>query len=136
MPGEQLYGKSGHGGKISRKQELAIVALLTEPNHRAAAVACGVGYSTLCRWLRDPQFEECFRRAKADLLASATAQLRRAATTGALTLEQIANDGKAPPAARVSASRAILELALRANVIEEIDERLAKLELLREDEDE
>ena len=48
---------TGHGEKLTRKQEQAIACLLAEATLTAAASHCGIGEATLRRWLRDPQFE-------------------------------------------------------------------------------
>jgi hypothetical protein len=43
-------------GKLSRKQELAMSALLTCPTLLAAAQQCGLAEVTLHRWLKDATF--------------------------------------------------------------------------------
>lgn len=47
---------SGHGEKLSRKQEALVAALLIEPTHAAAALKAGISEATLHRWLRLPGF--------------------------------------------------------------------------------
>ena len=60
---------SGHRGKFGRKQEQAIVALLTCETIRSAAKECGVAESTIQRWLReDVGFQSAYAKAKRDLL--------------------------------------------------------------------
>ena len=51
---EQL---KGHGQKFTRKNEILIAALLTEPTHAAAAAKAGVSPATLYRWLNVPEDE-------------------------------------------------------------------------------
>ena len=43
-------------------------------------------------------------------------------------MREILTDGSSPPAARVSAARAVLEFALKAKEQDEIEQRLALLE--------
>ena len=44
---------TGHGEKLSHKQEQAIAALLVAPSVAAAAQAIKVQDNTLLRWLKD-----------------------------------------------------------------------------------
>jgi DNA-binding MurR/RpiR family transcriptional regulator len=120
--------KIGHGSKLSRKKELVIAALLRCKNHAEVAKECGVSLSSIARFLRDPAFSEQYRRAKNQLVEDATAQLRVAGGRAVETLILVAGDGKSPPAARVSASRAILEFMLHAHELDELDERMRRLE--------
>ena len=104
----------------SRLRERAVIALLQEPTLEKAAQATGVGLRTLQRWLNDANFQELYRKAKNDLLANATAQLRAASGRAVTVLDAIANNRRVNPAARVSAARCILELGLRAHEIEDL----------------
>ena len=54
---------TGHGEKLNRKQEQAVVALLTEPTIAKAAEAIGVGEKSLRRWMNLEQFGETYRQA-------------------------------------------------------------------------
>ena len=47
---------SGHGEKLTRKKEQAIVALLTEPTITRAADSAGIAEATLRRWMRLDEF--------------------------------------------------------------------------------
>jgi hypothetical protein len=112
----------------SRLRDKAVIALLQEPTIEKAAQVTGVGLRTLQRWLTDATFQEAMRKAKSDALADATAKLRMAAGRAVQVLYSIANNRRAPCAARVSACRCILEKGLDAHVIEGVEERLLILE--------
>jgi hypothetical protein len=43
---------TGHGEKLSRKQDQAITALVTWPSITEAAAQCGLAEVTLRRWLK------------------------------------------------------------------------------------
>jgi hypothetical protein len=62
------------------------------------------------------------------MLESAVNTLRREATSAAETLATISSDTNAPPSARVSAARSLLELVLRATELQDVEERIAALE--------
>ena len=114
--------------KISRKQEKAIVALLELPTVTEAAASVKVTPKTLYKWMAEPQFSEAYRQARADMMAGAIARLQRASNEAVKTLEIIMASNAATPASRVTAARAVLDLAIRATELEAIAERLTKLE--------
>jgi hypothetical protein len=53
----------GHGEKQSRTQDRAILSLLAEPTLERAAKKCGIGVTTLWRWLQEPEFQRQYREA-------------------------------------------------------------------------
>ena len=108
--------------------ELAIVALLAHPTIPEAAANCKVAQSTLRRWLALPEFDSAYREARARILQVATAQLRRYSLECVRILYGIAKNGKTPPAVRVSAASKILDSALRASELEDIQDRILELE--------
>jgi hypothetical protein len=122
--------KGGH------KQEQALAALLVHPTRKAAAAACGVGLRTLMTWLADQAFSERYTQAKLELVSAATMQLRTNGIEAVQTLAAIATNAENPAAARVSASRSILEYMYRGVETEDILERLEKLEQDRGNDDE
>ena len=65
---------NGHGEKLSRKQEQAIVALLQHATIRAAAAAVPVNERTLRAWMRDPAFAAAYAQARRELLDVAVAK--------------------------------------------------------------
>ena len=52
--------------ELDPKQEIALTALMNDPNIKRAAEAAGVGERTLHRWLDEPAFIAAFRRARRD----------------------------------------------------------------------
>jgi hypothetical protein len=115
--------------RIERHQERTISALLSVNTLEAAAKKSGISKRTLLRWLEDPEFRAAYGKAKRDILRTATAILTRDSGKAALTLTKIFT-GKPTEnqSARVSAARATLRLALDAFALEDLDERLRKLE--------
>jgi hypothetical protein len=112
----------------TRLRERAIAALLSTSTLDSAAKACGLGKRTLQRWLKEPEFAKEFRAAKTDLLHTATAKLTVNSTKAAETLKVIFGDPKAPSSARVAAAVNTLCLALDAYHLEDLEERLRRLE--------
>jgi hypothetical protein len=118
----------GHGAKIGRRKESAVIGLLLEPSFEKAAARAGVSESTLWRWLRLPEFQEAYRSAKRESVSQAIGCLQRASSEAVEALRQIMNDIQAPATARVSAARSILEFALKGVELEDILARLEALE--------
>jgi hypothetical protein len=118
----------GHGEKFDRKMEAAIVALLAEPTIAAAAKAAGVSYTSLWRWLQEPEFQTEYRKAKRDAFGQATAQLQQAASAAVKCLKEIIEDTKAPSSSRVMAARTVLEMGLKGIELEDLEARLAVIE--------
>jgi DNA-binding MurR/RpiR family transcriptional regulator len=118
----------GHGSKFGRKKEAAIAALLAEPTIESAAKAAGVSGATLWRWMQEPGFDAEYRRARRASLGQAISQLQAASSAAVKALRAVAEDGAAPPAARVSAARAVLEIGIRAIEVEDLEARISQLE--------
>lgn len=118
----------GHGNKLSRKKEQAIVALLEAPTVREAAERVSISPTTLYKWMSLPEFDRAYRQARREAMAVAIARLQRASSEAVRTLEEVMADVEATPASRVTAARAVLDLALKATEIEQIEERLTIIE--------
>ena len=118
----------GHGQKLTRRMETAIAALLSHQTLPEAAANANIAASTLRRWMRLPEFQEAYRVARARLLETATAELRRCCLECVHLLYGIARDEKTPPAVRVSAASKILDSALRASELEDVQDRILELE--------
>src|SRR3990172_5995700 len=97
----------GHGEKQTRKQEQAILALLSEPTIEAAAEACGVGQATLWRWMQLPSFQSEYRAARRWLVEASIGTLQYATTEAVETLRRKLTCGH--PATEVRAATAILD---------------------------
>lgn len=112
----------------ARKKELAIAALISAPSLVEAATTAGVSVRTLRRWLEDEEFQRAYRKAKGELVGFATGRLKGAMAKAVKVLEDVAEAKENPPAARVSASRAILELGLYSHEAEDLEAKIAELE--------
>ena len=118
----------GHGG-LSRKAEEAIAALLTAETVEHAAQQAGIGYRTLHRWLReDADFQQAYRYARREVVHQAQAQIQKATGKAVATLLAVMDDPLAPPGAKVTAARVILEQAVRAIELDDLEARITALE--------
>jgi hypothetical protein len=118
------------GEKTSdRLREKAVNLLLSEKTIETAARKCGVTKRTMIRWMKEPQFHAEYQEAKIFMLRTASRSLTRNSTKAAETLASIfSSKGKANQSSRVTAAVAVLRLSLDAYVLEDLDERLRRLE--------
>jgi hypothetical protein len=100
--------------ELRPKEARAIAAILGEPTIEAAARSAKVGARTLGRWLHRPDFAEELAQAGREAMTSAARALQSASVEAVGTLRLILTDPEAPPSARVSAARVVLEQAQRA----------------------
>ena len=121
--------KTGHGSKIGRKQEAAIAALLMQRNVEEAARVAGIGTQTLYRWMKEPQFHAAYLEARRATVSQSNARLQQASSAAVSTLLKIMVDSGAPAAARVRAADHVLDHSKRAIETEDIEVRVAALEL-------
>jgi len=121
-------GVSGHGSKLTHKQENVIAALLSKRNLEEAARACGISVKTLLRWMKLAEFTEAYRAARREAFSQCIVRLQHAATAATSTLLKIMLDENAPPACRVRAADTVLCHASKAIEIEDVEARVAELE--------
>ena len=113
---------TGHGAKFGRKKEEAIAALLLYPTVEQAARAAHLGVKTLVRWMKLPEFEKAYRKARHDTFSRATARLQQASVAAVSTLQKIMVDPTASASSRIRAAQCILEYATKANELETVVE--------------
>ena len=118
----------GHGEKLSRKQEQAIVALLTCGSILEAATQCQVDESTVRRWLKEERFQCAYREARRQVVQQAMVQLQQATGQAVQTLQEVMQAPDAPASARVSAAKTVLEVAVKAVEVEDLEARVSALE--------
>jgi hypothetical protein len=124
---------SGFDGKLGRKQEAAVLALLSTKNVEEAAHAAGVTARTLYRWQAEPEFDAAYRAAKRAAFRQAIARLHQLSSAAVSILGKVMLDATTPPATRVRAADSILDHTAKAIEIEDIDARVSELERAAEE---
>ena len=119
---------AGQGEKRSRKQQQDIAALLTAPTMAEAAARCGISEKTLWRWSQNPEFAVRFREARSRALEAAINKLCHSTYQAAVVLLEISTNKRASSSSRVSAARAIFEIAIKVREFHELENRVAELE--------
>lgn len=118
----------GHGAKFPRKKQEAIAALIHFPSVREAAEAVGIGEVTLFRWMQDPEFQTGYRNARRRVVQHAISRLQKVSSEAVDTLREIMTDPDKPATSRVTAARTILEMAVKAVELEDLEVRIEELE--------
>src|SRR5262249_47963459 len=103
-------------------------ALLTAPTLTKAAHQAGIGDVTAWRWMKDEGFQDAYRAARREVVQHAITQVQQATGEAVETLCTVMRDAEAPARARVSAARAILETAIKAVELEDLEARIIALE--------
>ncbi|MBI4491729.1 MAG: hypothetical protein HY690_02935 [Chloroflexi bacterium] len=103
-----------------------VVALSGGQTLQSAAKQAGVSERTVRRRLADPAFRSQLAAAQAATLASAVAALGAASGEAVTALRGLLASG--PPATRLGAAKAILELGVRLRESENLERRVAELE--------
>jgi Helix-turn-helix domain of transposase family ISL3 len=120
----------GHGEKLTRKQDQAIGALLTEQTIASAAEQVGVSEPTLRRWLKLPEFLAAYREAWREIMEKTMAQMQQASWAASTTLIKLL--GANNESTRLRAAVALLDQANKGLETLDHEERLAALEELSE----
>ncbi len=115
------------GEQLSGKQELMISALLSLPTQAQAAASVGVSQATLNRWLREERFQSAYRAARARVQELAVGSLVATMMAASEALARNLRCGQ--PAAEIRSAVAIFDLALRAHLELELEQRLEQLEV-------
>ena len=119
---------SQSGGKLGRKQEEVIVGLLSQRSVEDAARVANVTARTVYRWMKEPEFDAAYRKAKRSAFGQSIARLHHLSSAAVSTLGKIMLDLTTPPATRVRAADSILDHTAKAIEIEDIEARVSELE--------
>ena len=108
--------------------EIIIAALLSCPTLEAAATQCGISVRQLYERRQNPDFVRKLTEAQTEALATTTRYLQHATGSAANVLVDIAETPGRPAQVRISAARAVLDMAAKFNEIVDVQARLEALE--------
>src|SRR5687768_1926326 len=114
----------GHGEKLSRKQDQAITALVSCASITEAAAQSGLAEVTLRRWLKHAAFQTAYREARRAVVQHAIVAVQQATGEAVATLRSVMQDPETSAAAKVSAAKTILETAVKAVELEDLEARI------------
>lgn len=113
--------------ELKPKQEQLLMAMLSEPSFEEAVRKAGIARTTAFRYKKDPVFMDEFRKLKKEMIETTTAKLQLASNTAVQSLFEVSQSSKSD-LARVQASKTILEFAFKGYELEDLAERLRRLE--------
>ena len=119
----------GHGERLSRKVEQAVIALLSAKTVEEAARSVGISVKTLRRWQKLPEFEKKLRESRISNFRHSMARLQQASVPAVTTLLKLMVDAATPVAVKARCAYYVLEQMRKAIEIEEIEARISNLEL-------
>lgn len=115
--------------KLSVKQENFIMALMSTSSTEEAFKKAGISQTTAYKYLNDPYFKEEYRRIRRETMQQVTSKLQQSALTAVETLNDIMTDQEnSTPSSRVQAARVVLDNAYKGIELEDLEERIARLE--------
>ena len=114
---------------LTDKQAAFLPALLSYPTIKEACFSSGISEATAWRWLNsDSKFREQYRLARRQVVEHVIVRIQTDAASAAKVLRDVADDKEASASARVSAAKSIIELAVKAVEIGDVEARLEALE--------
>jgi transposase len=116
---------------LTHKQEKAIMLLLQNKKIEEVAQELKISQVTLYRWIKQDAFKERFQEVRQELFNEALESLKTLTKEAIDTLEDILKNGT-KETSRVTASKTVLELALRLKEVEELEKRVEELEKIVE----
>jgi hypothetical protein len=119
---------SGNVTKLKPKQEEAVIALLSNRTVEDAAHAVKITPRTLYRWLKEPDFDAAYRKARRTAFGQCTARLQQASSAAVSAVLKILVDLSGPASTRLRAADLVLSHAAQAIEIEDIEARVELLE--------
>ena len=114
--------------KLNRKQQDAIMALLSHRSLENAARACNTPVRTMYRWLQETDFDAAYRAAKRAAFGQAIARLHHLTSAAASTLGKVMLDAGTPPATKARAADSILNHTAKSLELEDLEVRVLALE--------
>jgi hypothetical protein len=115
--------KSANNG-ISARQVEFLSALLATATVREAAELARTPERTAYHWLARSDFQKLYAQARRDALHQATSRLQAISGAAVEVLRTIMEDATMPAPARVSAARAVLDTAIKAAELDDLQTRL------------
>ena len=117
---------------MTPNKEKLLAALLTSRSKKEAAAAAGIAERTMRTYFEDPEFCQRYREAFAGVIEDTTRQAQALLMPALSTLETVMTDEEINPAARVNAAKIALDYAVRLTDQNDLAERLAALEEMRQ----
>jgi len=117
-----------NGQELEPRQARLVLLLADGLTTSEAAERLGISERMARRWRASPDVQEALRAVGRESIRRASSALSALLGVAASALREVASDQMAPPAARVSAAKTIVETALRLREAGELEDRMTALE--------
>lgn len=123
-----MDGKSIKRTGKRRLRERVAQLLVTKGTIREIALEVGLGEDTIYRWKREPEFQQMMAAHRRELMSATIDRLVSTSLDAVEILHSIAKTPMAEDGNKVSASRSLLQYAVQAGAVADIEERLRAME--------
>src|SRR5436190_16194956 len=113
-------------GQRKKNEDALLLALACGATVEAASRQCDLTERTVYRRLADPAFKARLQELRADMVRRSAGMLTAAAGASVQTLLSLQKDS-APPAVRLGAARAVIELGVKVRELADLETRIAAL---------
>jgi hypothetical protein len=114
-------------GQRKKNEDSLLLALACGATVEAAARQCDLSDRTIYRRLKEPAFRTRLQEVRADMVRRSAGMLTAAAASAVTTLLALQKDS-VPPAVRLGAARAVLEIGIKVREMADLEARIAALE--------
>jgi len=115
---------------LTPRQTAYVVQRLMGMSQKASAEKIGIAIRTAGTWDNLPAVRDALRVGQDELIGEATGTATALLRPALVKLMEIANNADAPASARVTALRAVADLALKLREHNDLAERVSRLEAL------
>jgi AcrR family transcriptional regulator len=115
-----------------KNEDALLLALACGATVEAAAKQCQLSDRTIYRRLKDADFKARLQAVRNDMVGRSAGLLTAAASEAVRTLLASQKDS-APPAVRLGAARAVLEVGMKLREVVDLQTRMEELEAMLED---
>jgi hypothetical protein len=125
-------GTSAGRKRSPKTDDKLVLALLQQPTLDKAAAAAGISTATAWRRTQDPEFQDQLRKARREAFSQSVGRLQQAGPAAVNTLLRVMADPAAAAASKVRAASQVLEISVRAMELDDLEGRIARLEVDQE----
>lgn len=114
---------------LNIRQERFLKALLESQSIEEACKNANINRTTGYKYLKDPDFMLEYRKLRREAMQQVTARLQKVSEEAVNVLHEVMLNKENTPNARVQAAKNVLEISYRSLELDDIQERIERLEM-------
>lgn len=126
------YKRGDNLARLTTRQNKFLKEMLLAQTVSEACRRAGISRETGYKYMKDEAFVAEYRRLRRETMDQVTAQLQQISKDAVSVLYSVMTDKEAPTSARVQSAKNVLEMAYRALELDDVQERIEKLEAVYE----